>query len=63
MPRIRITLEDDQGNPLPDAQRTYPLAGECDTIDQIERAVEGFKERALPEVERSLCSHRLKSAS
>jgi hypothetical protein len=54
VPRIRITLEDDQGNPLPDAQRTYPLAGVCDTIDQIERAVETFKERALPEVERSL---------
>jgi hypothetical protein len=60
MPRIRIILEDDQGNPLPDAQRTYPLAGECDTIDQIERAVETFKERVLPEVERSLLAQAQK---
>ncbi len=54
MPRIRIVLEDDEGNPLPDARRTYPLEGDLDTLDGIERAVETFKERALPEVERSL---------
>lgn len=54
MPRIRIILEDDQGNPLPDARRTYRLEGDLDTLDGIERAVETFKERALPEVERSL---------
>lgn len=54
MPRIRIILEDDQGNPLPDARRTYRLEGDLDTLDGIEQAVETFKERALPEVERSL---------
>jgi hypothetical protein len=54
MPRIRIIVEDDQGNPLPDARRAYPLEGDLDTLDGIERAVEAFKERALPEVERSL---------
>ena len=55
MPRIRLILEDDQGNPLPDAaRRTYRLEGDLDTLDGIEQAVETFKERALPEVERSL---------
>ena len=55
MPRIRIILEDDQGNPLPDAaRRTYHLEGDLDTLDGIEQAVQTFKERALPEVERSL---------
>ena len=54
MPRIRIILEDDEGNPLPDARRTYRLEGDLDTLDGIERAVETFERRALPEVERSL---------
>ena len=54
MPRIRIILEDDEGNPLSDAGRAYRLEGDLDTLDGIERAVETFKERALPEVERSL---------
>jgi hypothetical protein len=54
VPRIRIILEDDQGNPLPDARRTYRLEGDLDTLGGIERAVQTFKERALPEVERSL---------
>jgi hypothetical protein len=54
VPRIRIILEDDQGNSLPDARRTYRLEGDLDTLDQIERAVETFKERALPQLERSL---------
>lgn len=56
MPRIRLILEDDEGNPLPDARRTYRLEGDLETIDGIERAVEDFKKRALPEVERSLLS-------
>lgn len=56
MPRIRLILEDDQGNPIPDAdcQQVYQLQGDCQTLDRIEHAVEGFKKQALPEVERSL---------
>ncbi len=54
MPRIRLILEDNEGNPLPDARRTYRLEGDLETIDGIERAVEDFKKRALPEMERSL---------
>ncbi len=61
MPRIHIILEDDEGNPLPDAaRRTYRLEGDLDTLDGIERAVEGFKQRALPEIERSLLSEAQK---
>lgn len=60
VPRIRITLEDDEGNPIPDARRTYLLEGNLDTIDEIERAVETFKRQALPEVERSLLSEAQK---
>jgi hypothetical protein len=60
MPRIRIIVEDDQGNPLPDARRAYPLEGDLDTLDGIERAVEAFKEQALPEVERSLLAEAQK---
>ena len=55
MPRIRLILEDDEGNPIPAAeQRIYQLQGECENLDEIERAVEGFKRQALPEVEHSL---------
>lgn len=60
MPRIRLILEDDEGNPLPDARRTYRLEGDLETIDGIERAVEDFKKRALPEVERSLLTEAQK---
>ena len=60
MPRIRIILEDDQGNPIEPTRRTYRLEGDCDTLDEIERAVEGFKQQALPEVERSLLSEAQK---
>ncbi len=54
MPRIRVILEDDEGNPIPAARQTYRLEGGCETLDEIERAVESFKQQALPEVERSL---------
>lgn len=56
MPCIRLILEDDQGNPIPGARRTYQLEGECETLDEIEQAVEEFKKRALPEVEQALLS-------
>ncbi len=60
MPRIHIILEDDEGNPLPDARRTYPLKGDLDTLDGIEQAVETFERQALPEVERSLLAEAQK---
>ncbi len=60
MPRIRLTIEDDEGNPIEDARRTYRLEGDCETLDGIERAVEEFKKRALPEVEHSLLAEAQK---
>ena len=55
MPRIRLILEDDNGNPLPDnAERVYSLEGDCNTLNQIEEAVEKFKNNALPQVEQTL---------
>ena len=58
MPSIQITVLDDHGDPLagrPD--ETYVLDGPCDTLDQIEAAVEKFKNTALPALENTLLSH------
>jgi hypothetical protein len=55
MPRIRLILEDDNGLPLSaEAEQVYPLDGNCDTLNQIEEAVEKFKNAALPQVEQTL---------
>lgn len=55
MPRIRLILEDEQGNPISaQAQRVYELEGSCETLDEIEEATQTFKREALPEIERSL---------
>jgi hypothetical protein len=34
--------------------RTYQLEGGCQTLEEIERAVESFKRQALPQIEHSL---------
>ena len=55
MPQIRLSLQDDQGNPIPGAQELiYQLEGDLETLDQIEQATENFKQQALPEIEHSL---------
>ena len=54
MPRVRLVLEDDNGNPIADTEQVYLLEGDCDTINQIEAAVETFKRRALPPLEQAL---------
>jgi hypothetical protein len=55
MPRIRLVVEDDNGQPLSNtAERLYVLEGQCDTLDDIDEAVEKFKNAALPEVEKLL---------
>ena len=55
MPRIRLVVEDDQGQPLSDtAEFVYVLQGHCDTLDDIDDAVEKFKNEALPQVEHLL---------
>jgi hypothetical protein len=54
MPRVRLILEDENGNPLPGTEQVYVLDGECDTLNRIEAAVETFKKNALPALEQSL---------
>jgi hypothetical protein len=54
MPRVRLILEDDNGNPLLDTEQVYVLEGNCETINQIETAVETFKNCALPPLEQAL---------
>ena len=54
MPRVRIMLEDDNGNPMPETEQVYPLENACDTLNQIEAAVETFKNQALPPLEQAL---------
>jgi hypothetical protein len=54
MPRVRLILEDDNGNPVPNTEQIYLLEGSCDTLNQIETAVETFKKRALPPLEQAL---------
>ena len=54
MPRVRLVLEDDNGNPVPNTEQIYLLEGDCDTLNQIESAVETFKKRALPPLEQAL---------
>ncbi len=56
MPRVRLVLEDDNGNPLADTQQVYILEGDCDTLNHMEAAVETFKNRALPPLEKALLS-------
>jgi hypothetical protein len=54
MPSIRILIEDENGCPLPHTEQVYPLENGCDTLNQIEAAVETFRKQALPALERSL---------
>lgn len=54
MPRVRLILEDDNGNPVPNTEQIYLLEGNCNTLNQIETAVETFKKRALPSLEQGL---------
>ena len=56
MPRVRLVLEDDNGNPIADTEQVYILEGDCDTLNHIEAAVETFKKRALPPLEKVLLS-------
>ena len=56
MPRVRLVLEDDNGNPLPHTEQVYVLEGDCDTLNQIEAAVETFKRHALAPLEQALLS-------
>ena len=48
---IRLILTDDVGH---QSEQVYGLDGGLETLDQIEQAVEQFKQEALPQVEKAL---------
>ncbi len=52
MATIRWTIYDDEGNEIQSNQQA--LASQLDTIDQIESAVEAFRQEALPQVSKAL---------
>jgi len=55
MPRIRIIVEGDDGQPLGQlSEHIFALDSACENLDQIEASVEQFKQVALPTVEADL---------
>ena len=54
MPRVRLILEDENGCPLQGTEQVYVLDGDCNTLNQIEAAVETFRKSALPCLEKAL---------
>ncbi len=51
MAEITLILKDDDGNQI---QKSFALAGELDSLNGIDEAVEQFKNRALPQIEQEL---------
>jgi CHASE3 domain sensor protein len=51
MAAITLILKDDNGN---QSQRSFVLTGRLDTLDEIDEAVEQFKNQALPQIEQEL---------
>jgi hypothetical protein len=51
MPRIRLILENEDGT---QTEQTFALAGDLNTLDGIDEAVEQFRLNALPNVEKTL---------
>lgn len=59
MATIRLTIYDDEGNEITSTQQV--LASQLDTIDQIEAAVENFRQKALPQVSKTLLEQNQKA--
>jgi hypothetical protein len=51
MPKIRVIVEDEDGNAV---EKTFALSGDLNSLDSIDEAVEQFKNQALPQVEQHL---------
>jgi hypothetical protein len=57
MARIEIIIRDEQGNVINQVTpETYELGSELNNLNQIERAVEQFKQVLLPALEADLLS-------
>ena len=63
MARVRIILEDDHGQPLTaEAETLYTFQGPCNTLDAIETAVEEWRKKALPDIEKALLTRAQQEA-
>jgi len=51
MAKIRLIVEDDEGN---QTEQTFLLEGDLEHLDGIESAVEDFRLDALPKIEKAL---------
>jgi hypothetical protein len=51
MTEITLILKDENGT---QTRRTFGLAGDLDSLDGIDEAVEEFKRQALPQIEQEL---------
>lgn len=57
MARIEIIIRDEQGNIINQAtQQRYELGSDLNNLNEIERAVEQFKQAMLPALEADLLS-------
>jgi len=55
MAKIKLTLCDDEGNPIAGVKaKDYAIEVGNETLDEIEAAVEDFRLKALPEIEADL---------
>jgi hypothetical protein len=54
MPKIRLIVEDNDGN---QTEKSFELRGDLDHLDGIDEAVEQFKNRALPQIEQQLLAN------
>jgi hypothetical protein len=54
MRTIRMMLVDESGNVVSGSERDYALGSACNTIDEIEGAVETVAREALPQLEQQL---------
>ena len=59
MARIRLTIYDDEGNEIKTTQQA--LASQLNTINQIEAAVEDFRQKALPQISKTLLEQSQKA--
>lgn len=59
MPKIRIIVEDDQGN---QTEQVHDLSGDLSNLSSIDEAVEQFKNAALPQIEQTLLEQAQSSA-
>ena len=60
MPKIRLIVEDDEGNRT---EKSFDLIGDLDHLDGIDEAVEQFKNQALPQIERQLLTRAQERAA